>query len=154
MKCPFCQFDDTKVVDSRPTEDDTSIRRRRLCPSCENRFTTYERYEQPTLVVIKKDKTREIFDKEKIFRGMLRACEKRPVSVEVIEEATSDIENTLRQDNHKEIESISIGELVMDKLKDIDKVAYVRYASVYREFKDVSGFYHELENLENTNKLK
>ena len=104
MKCPFCQFDDTKVVDSRPTEDDTSIRRRRLCPNCENRFTTYERYEQPTLVVIKKDKTREIFDKEKIFRGMLRACEKRPVSVEVIEEATNDIENVLRQDNHKEIE--------------------------------------------------
>ncbi len=154
MKCPFCQFDDTKVVDSRPTEDDTSIRRRRLCPNCENRFTTYERYEQPTLVVIKKDKTREIFDKEKIFRGMLRACEKRPVSVEVIEEATNDIENVLRQDNHKEIESIYIGELVMEKLKDIDKVAYVRYASVYREFEDVSGFYHELENLENPNKLK
>lgn len=154
MKCPFCQFDDTKVVDSRPTEDDTSIRRRRLCPNCENRFTTYERYEQPTLVVIKKDKTREIFDKQKIFRGMLRACEKRPVSVEVIEEATNEIENVLRQDNHKEIKSIYIGELVMEKLKDIDKVAYVRYASVYREFEDVSGFYHELENLENPNKLK
>ena len=148
MKCPFCQFEDTKVVDSRPTEDDTSIRRRRLCPNCDQRFTTYERYEQPTLVVIKKDKTREIFNKEKIFKGMLKACEKRPVSVDALEDATNEIENRLRQENNKEIESIYIGELVMDQLKDLDKVAYVRYASVYREFQDVSSFYNELENLE------
>lgn len=147
MKCPFCDFEDTKVVDSRPTEDDTSIRRRRLCPHCGQRFTTYERYERKALVVIKKDKTREVFDRDKVFRGMLRAIEKRPVSVDKIETAVSQIEEELRQVNRDEIESIEIGRLVMDKLKDIDKVAYVRYASVYREFEDVSGFYDELENL-------
>lgn len=148
MRCPYCQHEDTKVVDSRPTEDNTSIRRRRICPNCDQRFTTYERYEKPTLVVIKKDKTREIFSKEKIFQGMLRACEKRPVSVESLEEAAQRIEDRLRQENTKEIESIHIGELVMDELKDLDKVAYVRYASVYREFEDVSGFYSELKKLE------
>lgn len=147
MKCPFCDFEDTKVVDSRPTEDDTSIRRRRLCPQCGQRFTTYERYERKALVVIKKDNTREVFDRNKVFRGMLRAIEKRPVSVDKIEKAVSQIEEELRQMNRDEIESIEIGRLVMDKLRDIDKVAYVRYASVYREFEDVSGFYDELENL-------
>lgn len=147
MKCPFCQEEDTKVVDSRPTEDDTSIRRRRLCSLCEQRFTTYERYERPTLVVIKKDKTRAIFDRSKVFNGMLRASEKRPVPVEAIEKAVDEIEEDLRQVNKSEIESIYIGELVMDKLRKIDKIAYIRYASVYREFEDVSGFYDELENL-------
>lgn len=147
MKCPFCQAEDTKVVDSRPTEDDTSIRRRRLCSFCEQRFTTYERYERPTLVVIKKDKTRAIFDRSKVFNGMLRASEKRPVPVEAIEKAVDEIEEDLRQVNKSEIESIYIGELVMDKLRKIDKIAYIRYASVYREFEDVSGFYDELENL-------
>lgn len=147
MKCPFCQAEDTKVVDSRPTEDDTSIRRRRLCSLCEQRFTTYERYERPTLVVIKKDKTRAIFDRSKVFNGMLRASEKRPVPVEAIEKAVDEIEEDLRQVNKSEIESIYIGELVMDKLRKIDKIAYIRYASVYREFEDVSGFYDELENL-------
>lgn len=147
MKCPFCDFEDTKVVDSRPTEDDTSIRRRRLCPQCGQRFTTYERYERKALVVIKKDNTREVFDRNKVFRGMLRAIEKRPVSVDKIEKSVSQIEEELRQMNRDEIESIEIGRLVMDKLRDIDKVAYVRYASVYREFEDVSGFYDELENL-------
>ena len=147
MKCPFCQAEDTKVVDSRPTEDDTSIRRRRLCSLCEQRFTTYERYERPILVVIKKDKTRAIFDRSKVFNGMLRASEKRPVPVEAIEKAVDEIEEDLRQVNKSEIESIYIGELVMDKLRKIDKIAYIRYASVYREFEDVSGFYDELENL-------
>lgn len=147
MKCPYCDHEDTKVLDSRPTEDDTSIRRRRLCSNCDERFTTYERYEKPTLVVIKKDKTREIFDRQKIFKGMLRASEKRPVSVEDLEIATNEIETQLRSENIKEIESLHIGDLVMDKLKEIDKVAYVRYASVYREFEDVSSFYDELDNL-------
>jgi len=147
MKCPFCQFDDTKVVDSRPTEDDTSIRRRRLCPNCENRFTTYERYEQPTLVVIKKDKTREIFDKQKIFRGMLRACEKRPVAAEEQDNIVSKVEHKIRDFGASEVSSTKIGEYVMEELAKADDVAYIRFASVYRQFKDMNVFMQEVQEL-------
>ncbi|MDO5718011.1 MAG: transcriptional regulator NrdR [Tissierellia bacterium] len=147
MKCPYCSFPDTKVVDSRPTEDNMSIRRRRACIECKKRFTTYERYEQVPLIVIKKDDTREEFDRQKIFRGMLRSCEKRPVSVNSLEKATDDIELALNHLNQREVDSSIIGEMVMEKLKELDKVAYIRFASVYREFEDVSGFLNELENL-------
>lgn len=147
MKCPYCNNPDTKVVDSRPTDDNVSIRRRRSCLKCNKRFTTYERYEEVPLIVIKKDDTREPFDRKKIFNGMLRSCEKRPVSVDRIDSATDEIERDLNNLNQREVSSTFIGEMVMDKLKELDKVAYVRFASVYREFQDVSGFYDELENL-------
>lgn len=147
MKCPYCNNPDTKVVDSRPTDDNVSIRRRRSCLKCNKRFTTYERYEEVPLIVIKKDDTREPFDRKKIFNGMLRSCEKRPVSVDRIDSATDEIERDLNNLNQREVSSTVIGEMVMDKLKELDKVAYVRFASVYREFQDVSGFYDELENL-------
>lgn len=147
MKCPYCSNPDTKVVDSRPTEDNVSIRRRRSCLKCNKRFTTYERYEEVPLIVIKKDDTREPFDRNKIFNGMLRSCEKRPVSVDSIEKATTEIEQDLNNLNQREVSSLVIGEMVMDKLRELDKVAYVRFASVYREFQDVSRFYDELENL-------
>ncbi len=147
MKCPYCSNPDTKVVDSRPTEDNVSIRRRRSCLKCNKRFTTYERYEEVPLIVIKKDDTREPFDRNKIFNGMLRSCEKRPVSVDNIEKATAEIEQDLNNLNQREVSSLIIGEMVMDKLRELDKVAYVRFASVYREFQDVSRFYDELENL-------
>lgn len=147
MKCPFCGFLDTKVNDSRPTDDNMSIRRRRACPKCNKRFTTYERYESVDLTVVKKDMTREPFDRRKIFKGMLRSCEKRPVSVEALDKATDEITQLLYQSNEKEISTEEIGNLVMDKLKELDTVAYVRFASVYREFQDVSSFYDELENL-------
>lgn len=147
MKCPYCGFQDTKVLDSRPTDDNESIRRRRTCIKCNRRFTTYERYEEAALVVIKKDDTRQHFDRNKIYNGMLRSCEKRPVSVEVLEKATNEIELELNHLNQREVTSALIGDLVMDKLKMIDPVAYVRFASVYREFKDLESFYRELENL-------
>ncbi len=147
MKCPFCAFLDTKVIDSRPTDDNEAIRRRRQCLKCSRRFTTYERYEDSTLSVIKKDNTREAFDRSKILRGMIKSCEKRPVSIEVLEKAASEIEVELNYLGQKEVTSAYIGELIMDKLKEIDQVAYVRFASVYREFKDVSSFLDELENL-------
>lgn len=147
MKCPYCNNPDTKVVDSRPTDDNVSIRRRRSCLKCNKRFTTYERYEEVPLIVIKKDDTREPFNRKKIFNGMLRSCEKRPVSVDSIDKATDEIERDLNNLNQREVSSTVIGEMVMDKLKELDKVAYVRFASVYREFQDVSGFYDELENL-------
>lgn len=147
MKCPYCSFHDTKVLDSRPTDDNMSIRRRRACVNCHRRFTTYERYEEVPLIVIKKDLTREPFDRNKIFKGMLRSCEKRPVSVDSLEAATNDIEIELNHLNQKEITSRLIGEMVMDKLKELDKISYIRFASVYRDFQDVSGFYDELENL-------
>lgn len=147
MKCPYCNNPETKVVDSRPTDDNVSIRRRRSCLKCNKRFTTYERYEEVPLIVIKKDDTRAPFDRNKIFNGMLRSCEKRPVSVDSIDTATDEIERDLNNLNQREVSSTVIGEMVMDKLKELDKVAYVRFASVYREFQDVSGFYDELENL-------
>ncbi len=147
MRCPYCDYPDTKVIDSRPTKDNMSTRRRRLCSGCNQRFTTYERFEDNNLVIVKKDNTRESFDRKKIFDGMLKSCEKRPVSVEDLEKATDAIENRLADLNQREISSDIVGEMVMDSLKELDQVAYVRFASVYREFKDVSGFYDELENL-------
>lgn len=147
MKCPYCSFPDTKVIDSRPTADNEAIRRRRACLKCKKRFTTYERYEDQTLVVVKKDKTREAFSRSKILNGLIRSCEKRPISVETLERATDRIETEINYLNQKEVTTAYIGELVMDELKAIDKVAYVRFASVYREFEDVNKFYDELESL-------
>ncbi len=147
MKCPYCSFPDTKVIDSRPTEDNEAIRRRRVCIKCDKRFTTYERYEDQALVVVKKDNTREPFNRSKILNGMIRSCEKRPVTVPRLEEATNAIERELNHLNQKEVTTAYIGELVMDQLKEIDQVAYVRFASVYREFEDVNKFYDELESL-------
>ncbi len=149
MKCPFCGNLESKVVDSRPVEDGAAIRRRRECLSCKKRFTTYERIESPVMLVIKKDGRREMFDREKIIKGLLKACEKRPVSRERIEEIASEIEADLRMEGRKEVSSKEIGERVIEALKDIDKVAYVRFASVYREFTDLSHFIKELETLLN-----
>ena len=149
MKCPFCGFTDSKVIDSRPAEDGTTIRRRRECLDCQKRFTTYEIIETVPLIVVKKDGTRESFDRVKLFNGLLRACEKRPVPVETIEKAVTDIESSLQNSLEKEVTSGKIGELAMEKLKDIDEVAYVRFASVYRQFKDVSTFVDEVTKLLN-----
>ena len=145
MKCPYCGAEDTKVIDSRPA--DNTIRRRRQCEQCGKRFTTYERVEATPLVVIKKDEVREEFDRSKIERGILRACHKRPVSVDQITALTDEIENELMATGEKEISSKAIGELVMKKLAGLDDVAYVRFASVYREFKDVETFLREIEKL-------
>ncbi|MDY3051842.1 MAG: transcriptional regulator NrdR [Ndongobacter sp.] len=147
MKCPYCGFQDTKVIDSRPTEDNEAIRRRRICIKCNKRFTTYERYEDQAIVVIKKDNTREPFSRNKILSGMIRSCEKRPVPVMRLEEAADQIEMMINHLNQKEITSAYIGELVMDQLREIDQVAYVRFASVYREFADLRSFYDEMEAL-------
>ncbi len=147
MKCPFCSFEESKVIDSRPTDEGERIRRRRECMSCGKRFTTYEIIESVPIVVVKKDKSREVFDRDKLFNGMMRACEKRPVSVDVIEKAIDDIEAEIQNSLDREVTSVKIGELVMDKLKDIDEVAYVRFASVYRQFKDINTFMSELKKL-------
>ena len=147
MKCPFCSFEESKVIDSRPTDEGERIRRRRECMSCGKRFTTYEIIESVPIVVVKKDKSREVFDRDKLFNGMMRACEKRPVSVEVIERAIDEIEAELQNSLDREVTSVKIGEYVMDKLKDIDEVAYVRFASVYRQFKDINTFMSELKKL-------
>lgn len=147
MKCPYCGFLDSKVVDSRPTEDNEAIRRRRMCLKCNKRFTTYERFEGQTLVVIKKDNTREPFSRMKVLSGMIKSCEKRPVPVEELEKAVDDIEIRLNHLNQKEVTSALIGEYVMEELKRLDQVAYIRFASVYREFEDVNLFLDELENL-------
>lgn len=147
MKCPFCSFEESKVIDSRPTDEGERIRRRRECMSCAKRFTTYEIIESVPIVVVKKDKSREVFDRDKLFNGMMRACEKRPVSVDVIEKAIDDIEAEIQNSLDREVTSVKIGELVMDKLKDIDEVAYVRFASVYRQFKDINTFMSELKKL-------
>ena len=144
MKCPFCGLDNTRVIDSRPADDNSSIRRRRLCDECGKRFTTYERVEIMPLTVIKKDKTREPYDRSKMMSGILRACHKRPVSPRQISTMIDEIENQIFNREEKEIPSSVIGELVMNKLKDLDAVAYVRFASVYREFKDVNTFFDEL----------
>ncbi len=148
MKCPFCGFEESKVIDSRPTDEGEKIRRRRECMSCTKRFTTYEIIESVPIVVVKKDgKSREVFDRDKLFNGMMRACEKRPVSVGDIERAIDEIEAEIQNSLDREVTSVRIGELVMDKLKDIDEVAYVRFASVYRQFKDINTFMSELKKL-------
>ena len=147
MKCPYCGCEDSKVIDSRPTDEGERIRRRRECTKCGKRFTTYEIIETVPLIVVKKDGTRESFDRVKLFNGLLRACEKRPVPVEVVEKAVTDIEAQLQNSLEKEITSGKIGELAMEKLKDIDEVAYVRFASVYRQFKDINTFMDELAKL-------
>ncbi|AYA99287.1 transcriptional regulator NrdR [Lachnoanaerobaculum umeaense] len=147
MKCPFCQAQDTKVIDSRPAEDNSSIRRRRQCESCNKRFTTYEKLETIPLMVIKKDDTRENYDRSKIEAGIIQSCHKRPVSTVVIRKTVDDIENQIYAMEISEIPTRKIGELVMEKLKDLDEVAYVRFASVYREFKDVNTFMDEIAKL-------
>ena len=147
MKCPFCGALDSKVIDSRPTDEGESIRRRRECISCEKRFTTYEKVESTPIIVIKKDNARETFDRDKLLSGLLKACEKRPVAVETLEKAVSDIEVALQNSMEKEVTTGKIGELVMEKLKEIDEVAYVRFASVYRQFKDINTFMSELSKL-------
>lgn len=149
MKCPYCDSNDTKVIDSRATEDNHAIRRRRLCQTCNKRFSIYERYEDPTLMVVKKDNTRESFDRAKLISGIVKSCEKRPVSMDQIEKIANEIEISINHIGKKEIPSSSIGKFVMDHLKKLDPVAYVRFASVYREFKDVESFYKEIKNLEN-----
>ena len=147
MKCPFCGEEDTKVIDSRSADENTSIRRRRQCESCGKRFTTYEKVETIPLLVIKKDNSRELFDRQKLEAGILRACHKRPISIEQIGEMVDNVENQIFAREEREIRSSVIGEMVMDILKETDAVAYVRFASVYREFKDVNTFLNELEKL-------
>lgn len=146
MKCPFCGYDDSKVLDTRPTDEGNTIRRRRECLKCQKRFTTYEKIEQSPIMVIKKDGNRQAFDREKIIRGMIKSCEKRPVSAADIEEAVNNIEKKIENSMKKEISSLEVGKMVMDELKDLDEVSYVRFASVYREFKDLQSFIDELEN--------
>ena len=147
MKCPYCSFEESKVIDSRPTDEGERIRRRRECLNCQKRFTTYEIIESLPVIVIKKDKSRETFNRDKLISGMLRACEKRPVSINDIEHAIDDIETVLQNSLDREVTSEHIGELVMEKLKGLDEVAYVRFASVYRQFKDISTFMDELNKL-------
>ncbi len=140
MKCPFCGFADSKVVDSRPTDEDLSIRRRRECLSCGKRFTTYETVEKTPVLVVKRDKSRQTFDREKLLRGLMRACEKRPISMETLEKVVTNIETRVQGSLDREVTSEQIGEYAMEELKSIDKVAYVRFSSVYRDFKDITSF--------------
>ncbi len=147
MKCPFCSYRDSRVVDSRAVEDGSSIRRRRECPQCGKRFTTYEKYEETPLVVSKKDGRRELFDSKKLLSGLLKAFEKRPVPYEKIQEIADNIERELRMSSDSEVPSAQIGELVMKYLEQTDQIAYVRFASVYRQFADVKNFMQELERI-------
>ncbi|WP_304507358.1 transcriptional regulator NrdR [Anaerotignum sp.] len=147
MKCPFCNYADTKVIDSRAQDDSAVIRRRRLCESCGKRFTTYERIDMIPITVIKRDGTREIFDKTKLMGGIMKSCNKRPVTARQIEELVDDVENTLIGGGEREVESKVIGNMVMDRLKELDEVAYVRFASVYRQFKDINTFIDELQKM-------
>ncbi|WP_293728609.1 transcriptional regulator NrdR [uncultured Phascolarctobacterium sp.] len=147
MKCPFCSYRDSRVVDSRAVEDGGSIRRRRECPQCGRRFTTYEKYEETPLVVSKKDGRRELFDSKKLLAGLLKAFEKRPVPYEKVQEIADSVERELRMSGDSEIESAKIGELVMQHLEETDQIAYVRFASVYRQFADVKNFMQELERI-------
>ena len=147
MKCPFCGFVDSKVIDSRPAEEGATIRRRRECLACQKRFTTYEVIERLPLVVVKRDGSRQSFDKMKLINGMVRACEKRPVSLQTLESIADEIEQELQSKLEREISTVEIGEMVMSRLKDIDEVAYVRFASVYRSFKDINTFMEELSKL-------
>ena len=147
MKCPFCGVEDSKVIDSRPTDEGTRIRRRRECLACAKRFTTYEIVESVPLVVVKKDGSRELFDRGKLMGGMVRACQKRPVPMQTLETVANDIETTIQNSLAREVSTEQIGEYVMLALKDIDEVAYVRFASVYRQFTDVSSFQAEISKL-------
>jgi len=150
MKCPFCGYTESKVIDSRPAEEGASIRRRRECLACQKRFTTYENIERLPMVVVKRDGSRESFDRVKLINGMVRACEKRPVSLARLEQIADEIEQELQGNLEREISTVSIGEMVMDRLKDVDEVAYVRFASVYRSFKDINTFMEELTKLLNS----
>ena len=147
MKCPFCGFEDSNVIDSRPTDEGQRIRRRRECKNCAKRFTTYEVIESLPIIVIKKDKSRETFNRDKLMTGLLRACEKRPVSIDTLDNMIDEIEIIIQNSLDREVSSEKIGELVMEKLKNIDEVAYVRFASVYRQFKDINTFMTELNKL-------
>lgn len=147
MKCPYCGYDESKVIDSRPTDEGERIRRRRECLKCGKRFTTYEVIETVPIIVIKKDKSRESFDRNKLLNGLLRACEKRPVSIDTLERLVDEIEGSLQNSLDREVPSSLIGKYAMEKLKNIDEVAYVRFASVYREFKDIATFKEELDRM-------
>ncbi|MCI1955474.1 MAG: transcriptional regulator NrdR [Oscillospiraceae bacterium] len=147
MKCPYCGYMESKVIDSRPTDEGERIRRRRECLKCSKRFTTYEVIESVPIVVIKKDKSRETFDRNKLLNGLLRACEKRPVSIETLEKIVDEIENMLQNSLDREVPSSLIGKYAMEKLKGVDEVAYVRFASVYRQFKDINTFMEELSRM-------
>ena len=148
MKCPYCNYEDTKVIDSRPTEDGHAIRRRRGCEKCGKRFTTYEKVEESIIMIVKKDGSREAFDRGKLMNGIIRACEKRPVPMATIEDMVDRIERGLNNLMQKEVKSDFIGELVMDELKKVDQVAYIRFASVYRQFTDVETFTEEIQKLQ------
>ena len=150
MKCPFGFYEESKVIDSRPTDEGERIRRRRECLKCGKRFTTYEIIETVPVIVIKRDKSRQVFDRSKILSGLLRACEKRPVSIETLEKIVDEMEFTLQNSPDREVPSERIGELAMEKLKDIDEVAYVRFASVYRQFQDIQTFMDELKSMMKT----
>jgi len=147
VKCPYCHYPESKVLDSRPTEEGNSIRRRRECLQCARRFTTYEKVEEVPLVVVKRDGRRVAFDRNKILGGLIRACEKRPIPMITLETVADDVEREVRNTMEKEISSTAIGELVMERLRNLDEVAYVRFASVYRQFKDINRFREELEKL-------
>ena len=147
MKCPFCSHENTRVIDSRPADDGQRIRRRRECIQCAKRFTTYEAIEGQPVIIIKRDKSRQVFDRNKLLSGMLRACEKRPVSIETLENAIDEIESQLQNSLEREVTSVAIGEMALDKLRTIDEIAYVRFASVYRDFNDIESFLNELNSL-------
>ncbi|ADQ06946.1 ATP-cone domain protein [Caldicellulosiruptor hydrothermalis 108] len=147
MRCPFCGYEDSKVVDTRPTDEGRTIKRRRECLKCQKRFTTYEKVERQPILVIKKDNRREEFDRNKILNGIIKACQKRPVSIEQMNKIVDEIENEIYNSMREEISSREIGEMVMEKLKKIDEISYVRFASVYRQFKDINTFLEELQKL-------
>lgn len=147
MKCPYCLYPESKVIDSRPADDGQRIRRRRECLCCKKRFTTYEAIESQPVIIIKRDKSRQVFDRNKLLSGMLRACEKRPVSLETLEKAIDEIESQLQNSLEREVTSVTVGEMALEKLRQIDEIAYVRFASVYRDFKDIGSFLEELNNL-------
>ncbi len=147
MKCPYCEFQESKVIDSRPTDEGQAIRRRRECINCGKRFTTYENIEEIPMIVVKKDGNRQIYNRNKLLNGIIKSCEKRPVSINTIEKIVDDIEKKLSNSLEKEVTSIEIGEMVMNKLKDVDEVSYVRFASVYRQFKDLNTFMEELKKI-------
>ena len=147
MKCPYCLYYESKVVDSRPTEEGQAIRRRRECIKCSKRFTTYEKIEEIPLIVVKKDGNRQSYDRNKLLNGIIKSCEKRPVSISVIEKMVDEIEKKLYNSLEREVTSVEIGEMIMNKLKDIDEVSYVRFASVYRQFKDLNSFMDELKRI-------
>ena len=154
MKCPFCSYGDSRVVDSRAIDEGSSIRRRRECPQCNRRFTTYEKYEETPLIVVKKDGRRELFDGQKLLNGLIKAFEKRPVSYERIQEIAQNIERELRTKGETEVTTEAIGETVMKHLESTDKIAYVRFASVYRQFADVNNFMQEIQNMMSKEKTK